>query len=83
MQALPPAERKEFVDQKAKERADLQARIIELNAAREKYVAARMKEIAGTNTLDNVVITTVRGWCTNRGFGDREAAETQPADFGA
>ena len=68
MQALPPAERKEFVDQKAKERADLQARIIELNAAREKYVAARMKEIAGTNTLDNVVITTVREQAQTRAF---------------
>ncbi|MEJ0088592.1 MAG: vWA domain-containing protein [Limisphaerales bacterium] len=68
MQALPPAERKEFIEQKSQERAELQARIKELNAAREKFVAARMKEIAGTNTLDSVVITTVREQAQTRAF---------------
>ena len=60
MQALPPAGRQEFIDKKSQERAELQAKINELNAAREKFVAAQMKSVIGTNTLDTVVITTVR-----------------------
>jgi hypothetical protein len=68
MQALPPAERKEFIEQKAKDRAELQAKIHELNAAREKFVAAKMKEVAGTNTLDGVVIATVREQAQTRDF---------------
>ena len=60
MQALPPAGRQEFIDKKSQERAAMQAKINELNAAREKFVAAQMKSVIGTNTLDTVVITTVR-----------------------
>jgi hypothetical protein len=68
MQALPPAERKEFVEKKSKERAELQAKINSLNAMREKFVAAKMKEIVTTNTLDSVVITTVREQARTREF---------------
>ncbi len=68
MQALPPAARKEFVEEKAQERGELQTRINTLNAAREKYVAAKMKEIVTTNTLDSVVITTVREQARTRQF---------------
>ena len=68
MQALPPAERKEFVEKKSKERAELQVQINTLNAAREKFVAAKMKEIVTTNTLDSVVITTVREQARTREF---------------
>jgi hypothetical protein len=35
---------------------------------REKYVAARMKEVAGTNTLDAVVISAVREQSAKRNF---------------
>lgn len=68
MQALPPAERKEFIEQKSKERAELQARINTLNAEREKFVAAKMKLVATPNTLDSVVITTVREQAQTRAF---------------
>lgn len=68
MQALPPAERQEFVEQKSKERARLQAKINELNAEREQYVAARMKAAGATNTLDGVVVMTVREQAQVRGF---------------
>ena len=60
MQKLSVTERKTYVETKSKERAEMQAKIQELNKDREKYVAARMKEIAGTNTLDAVVISAVR-----------------------
>ena len=68
MQALPPAERKEFIEKKSQERAGLQAKINELNAAREKFVAAQMKIVATTNTLDSVVIITVREQAQTRAF---------------
>jgi von Willebrand factor type A domain len=67
MQALPPAEWKEFIEKKAQERAELQAKINELNAAREKFVAAKIKFVT-TNTLDTVVITTVREQAQTRAF---------------
>ncbi len=68
MQALPPAGRKQFVEQKSQERAELQAKINDLNAAREKFVAEKMKSVATTNTLDSVVITTVREQAETRAF---------------
>ena len=67
MQALPPAARQEFIEQKSQERAALQAKIKQLNAEREKFVAAQVKN-ATTNTLDSVVITTVREQAKARSF---------------
>ena len=68
MQALPPAERKEFVEKKSRERGELQAQIQTLNEARTKFVAAKMKESTASNTLDSVVITTVREQAQKREF---------------
>lgn len=68
MQKLSVIERKTYVETKAKERAEMQAKIQELNKDREKYVATRMKEIAGTNTLDAVVISAVREQSAKRNF---------------
>ena len=68
MQALPPAERKEFVEKKSRERGELQTQIQKLNEARTKFVATKMKESAASNTLDSVVITTVREQAQTREF---------------
>lgn len=68
MQKLNADERKAYVETKAKERAEMQTKINELNKDREKYVAARMKEISGTNTLDAVVISAVREQSAKRNF---------------
>lgn len=68
MQKLSAEERKAYVETKSKERAEMQAKIQELNKEREKYVAARMKEIAGSNTLDAVVISAVREQSAKRNF---------------
>lgn len=68
MQKMNAAERKAYVETKARERAAMQAKIKELNQAREKYVAARMKEIAVTNTLDAVVISAVHEQSAKRNF---------------
>ena len=61
-------ERKAHVEKNAKERAEMQSKIATLNGEREKYVAARMKEVAGTNTLDAVVISAVREQSAKRNF---------------
>lgn len=68
MQKMNAAERKAYVETRAKERNEMQAKIQELNKDREKYVATRMKEIAGTNTLDAVVISAVREQSAKRNF---------------
>jgi hypothetical protein len=68
MQKLSVEERKTYVETKSKERAEMQAKIQALNQEREKYVAARMKEVAGTNTLDAVVISAVREQSAKRNF---------------
>ena len=68
MQKLNLEERQAFVTKNAQERADLQAEINQLNAAREQYVAQRMKVVAGTNTLDLAVISAVREQSAKRNF---------------
>lgn len=68
MQKMNPAERTAYVETKSKERSEMQAKIQALNKEREKYVAARMKELAGTNTLDAVVIAAVREQSAKRNF---------------
>jgi hypothetical protein len=68
MQKLNADERKAYVENKSKERAEMQTKINDLNKDREKYVAARMKEISGTNTLDAVVISAVREQSAKRNF---------------
>ena len=60
MRKMSESERKAFVEQKAAERAKLQAKIQALNDARNKYVAQQLQKQTATNTLDTVVITTVR-----------------------
>lgn len=68
MQKMTEPERKEFVEKKAKERGELQAKIQKLNSEREKYVAAQMKQQSGTNTLDAVVVSAVREQAVKRQF---------------
>jgi hypothetical protein len=68
MQKLSVAERQAYVQTKARERAEMQAKINALNQEREQYVAARRKEVAGTNTLDAVVIAAVREQSAKRNF---------------
>jgi hypothetical protein len=57
-----------MLTKKSKERAELQAKINALNSEREHFVAAKIKQLATTNTLDSVVITTVREQAQTRKF---------------
>jgi len=70
MQKMTPAERKAYVDKKAQERAELQAKIQKLDEERKKFVADEMKKQAntGANTLDAAVITAVRDQGKKKGY---------------
>lgn len=68
MQTMNAGERKAFVEKNASERAELQAKINQLNREREQYVAQKMKEVAGTNTLDAVMISALREQSSKRNF---------------
>ncbi len=68
MQKMDAGERKAHIERNTQERAELQARIKQLNGERERYVAQRLKEVTGTNTLDAVVISAVREQSAKRNF---------------
>lgn len=68
MRKMDAGERKAFVEKNSQERAELQAKINQLNREREKYVAQRLKEATGTNTLDAAVISAVREQSAKRNF---------------
>ncbi len=68
MQKMNEGERKDYLQQKTKERDELQARIKHLNAEREKYVAEKTKESANSNTLDTAMIAAVREQSAKRNF---------------
>jgi von Willebrand factor type A domain len=60
MRKMNVAERKAYIAKNARERGELQTKIQQLNADREKYVAQQVKKTSGTDTLDAAVISAVR-----------------------
>ena len=60
MQKMNASERKTFIDKKAKERGELQAKIQKLTEDRDQFVAERTKEARTSDTLDTAVISAVR-----------------------
>ncbi|WP_178934715.1 vWA domain-containing protein [Oceaniferula marina] len=71
MQSMSVEERKQHVAKMAKERAEIQKQIQELNQKREVYVAAKRKEMAeetGEQTLDEAVVGTVRDQAKKKGY---------------
>ncbi len=68
MQKMTEVQRKDYVETKAKEREKLQQQINHLNTDRNKYVAEKSKQHSTTNTLDSVVVTTVREQAAKRNY---------------
>jgi hypothetical protein len=62
MQAMAPEARKAFVEERAKERADLKAKIVELGRQRDTYVADQRKAQAeeSADTLNEALMESVR-----------------------
>ena len=76
-EALPPelqkmdeAEREKFVEGKAKERAEIQAKISKLAQEREQFVQAEMKKKAeaGSKTMDDALIESAKSQATKQAF---------------
>lgn len=70
MQAMAPEGRKAFVEEKAKERADLKAKIVELSRQRDAYVAEQRKAQAeeSTDTLNEALTESVRKHAVSHDF---------------
>ncbi|HCY74600.1 MAG TPA: hypothetical protein DHV28_01645 [Ignavibacteriales bacterium] len=60
MKKMSVQERKEYLDKMEKERAEIKVKINELNDERSKYIAKKMLENKNDNTLDAVMIKTIR-----------------------
>ncbi|MES2474443.1 MAG: vWA domain-containing protein [Verrucomicrobiota bacterium] len=70
LQAIAPQDRAAFIEKAAKQRADLQAKILELNQQRETYVAEQLKQQAnaGGQTLDEALVETTRTQAAALGY---------------
>ena len=68
MQKLNETERKAYVETKTKEREKIQQEINHLNSDRTRFVDEQSKKHSTTNTLDSVVVTTVREQAMKRNY---------------
>ncbi len=68
MKKMSVKERKEYIDKMEKERERIQSKINQLNDERSKYVAQKMLENKNDNTLDAVMIKTIREQATQKNF---------------
>src|SRR5205085_1689192 len=69
MRGMSVEQRKQYVQQQAQCRSDLQQKINQLNAEREKYVAEQQKaQSMQPETLDSAVVKTVREQMKEKGF---------------
>jgi hypothetical protein len=70
MQAMSPEVRKAFVDEQARERAELKAAIVELSRQRDAYAAEQLKvQVAeGVDTLNEALTESVRQQAVSHDF---------------
>lgn len=68
MKTMAPREREVYIEKKAKDRADIQAKIAELNDDRRKYVSEQQKKSGSGNTLDQAIVASIRKQAKSKGF---------------
>jgi len=68
MKKMSKEERKKYIQQKAKERKEIQEKINRLRKKRDKYVTAKRKEMSADNTLDAAVIKIVREQAVKKNY---------------
>jgi len=68
MQNMTKEERKEYVDQKAKERENIQKEINKLDQQRRDYIANQSAENNQDNTLDAAMLKIIREQASNKNF---------------
>lgn len=80
MRKMTEKERKEYVQAKSKERAEIQKKIQTLNESRKKYVAVELKkqQAAGGKTLGSAVIQAVREQAEKKNFKFEQPKKETP-----
>jgi len=68
MQNMTNEERIEFVDQKAKEREEIQSEINKLDQQRRDYIAKQMEENSQDNTLDAAMLKMIKEQASSKNF---------------
>jgi hypothetical protein len=68
MRKMTESDRKAYLEKKASERGAIQAKIKQLNSEREKYLAAQSKAQSATNTLDSVMVATLREQAAKKNY---------------
>ena len=68
MQSMNKEERKEYVDQKAKEREKIQSEINKLDQQRRDYIAKQSAENNQDNTLDAAMLKIIREQASNKNY---------------
>jgi hypothetical protein len=81
MRKMSVEEKKAYVQSRQKERADIQAKVQQLNEQRKKYVAAEMtKQQKEGQTLGSAVIQAVREQAQKRDFKFEQPKESPPTE---
>ena len=83
MRKMNQQERADYLQKKAETRKELQQQISQLNEKRKEYVAEQMRTRAdkGEDTLEMVIITTIREQAQSRSFTFKTAGDSsQPTD---
>ena len=68
MKGMDAAQRKAFVEEKTAERAQIQSEIKTLELKRKTYVSDKRKDMADTQTLDNVMVNAVKRQAADKGY---------------
>jgi hypothetical protein len=68
MKTMTVPERQAYVDKKAKEREEIQAKISRLNEERRTYVDEAQKKLSVEGSLDQVITSTIRKQAMSKGF---------------
>jgi len=68
LREMSPEERKTYIEEKKKQRAEIQKRIQELNEQRKKYIAEEMKKQQQDKTLGSAIIKAIRDQAGKKNF---------------
>ena len=68
LQGKTKAERKTFIEAKQKQRTEIQTQIAALSKQQKQFVDEKRKDMAATQTLDNVMVNAVRKQAKDSGF---------------
>ena len=68
MKKMNKKEQKEYVEQKAAERTEIQTKINDLNKKRREFIAEKQKENGETLTLDKVMLKAVRKQAESKNY---------------